>query len=1075
MKVLIGPANSGKSQRVIARVAEAINQRRGDVLLIVPSMPASTVVWDRLRGVLKINDKETRTQPVRTFPALYSRLFTGTALERNELNRIERDRLLRRIINTLADAKQLEYFADTARMPGLVAAVEAFIDELWHSGIAAESFISVAGARGAKDRDLARIYNAYTVELEGLLATDREGAGLAALRALEASKRDHQSLRLALVAADGFDFYTPVQVRLLRRLAERGVATIATLTYEAGRATHLWQRPTFERLQNAGAEFEYLTTSPGTVIEHAAGRLMSDAATPPTADSGSTGTSISLRDKYSIHIISAPDRAAEARAVARTIKRLVIKRGFALDDITVVCRSLTPYAHHLERVFNECGIPLALDTKPGLVENPMFLAFARLLELSERDFPRRLSLECLRSPYFDLSAFGLDEIAIDLLDTISLEENVTGSWDQWEKAIFAFGDDPAKKNARAEYDGVKDETVDRRKARYETLKGNLHHFFDASTPPSVGTASGLVQWVLDLAKRLRVEERLMIGATAGRDQNAFKEFDSIVNALRTGRFLHRDEHEDAPSARRMRWADFLIELSRATAGVTYNRELPSGPAVIAQEAHHLRPRRYRAVFVLGLIEGEFPAKVAERTLYTLIERDELRRAGVDLTETTADAGADLTQFAKAMSRASEWLYLTHARTDLAGGELLPSYFLEETAAIAAVSQTRIAQSVGRAACTSGDEVASLDELALLTAHSLRDSLAIGAAVSADHAAAREVLEAQLPSWQATMRGTRLEQHRIARGGDGFIRDAELLRQLQHRFGKDHLWSASQMNDYGSCPFRFFARHALKLAPAEEPIEGFEPRRLGIAYHDILEQLYKQLLKQQQQVAAANLEGVLALAEQVCEEVLEKLLEQGKVRHTLLWEFDKSEIKRRVARLLNKEAEWNDERTATPIYFERKFGIDGTTPLVIETAEDDVKICGIVDRIDQRDDGWVVIDYKTGRAPIAYSEAMAGRNLQLPIYAMAASRVMGESQPIAAAYYLHIYSRKKGSELPHKSDAQLTVDRLIAHAEACIREYVGGVRRGEFPVSPSHATCCVNCNYDVMCRIQSLGAIAEESE
>jgi ATP-dependent helicase/DNAse subunit B len=206
-----------------------------------------------------------------------------------------------------------------------------------------------------------------------------------------------------------------------------------------------------------------------------------------------------------------------------------------------------------------------------------------------------------------------------------------------------------------------------------------------------------------------------------------------------------------------------------------------------------------------------------------------------------------------------------------------------------------------------------------------------------------------------------------------------------------------------------------------------------------------------------------------------LLGLGKVRRTRLWEFEKSEIKRRIARLLDREAEWNDERAALPIYFERKFGIDGAKPLVIETAEDEVKLCGIVDRIDQREDGWVVIDYKTARAPIAYSEALAGRNLQLPIYAMAATRVINESQPIAAAYYLHIHSRKKGTELPHKSDTQLTVDGLIAHAEARIRDYVTRIRRGEFPVHPSNAACCVNCDYKVMCRIQSLRAIAEESE
>src|SRR6185369_3804681 len=118
----------------------------------------------------------------------------------------------------------------------------------------------------------ALIYKSYAGHLNSLNATDTEAAGYEALKALRSTPLTKLP-RFSLVAADGFDFYSPVQTQLLTALASRGVETIVSLTYEAGRATHLWQKPTFERLCNAGAELVYCSASPSTVIEATAARF----------------------------------------------------------------------------------------------------------------------------------------------------------------------------------------------------------------------------------------------------------------------------------------------------------------------------------------------------------------------------------------------------------------------------------------------------------------------------------------------------------------------------------------------------------------------------------------------------------------------------------------------------------------------------------------------------------------------------------------------------------------------------------------------------------------------------------
>ena len=216
-----------------------------------------------------------------------------------------------------------------------------------------------------------------------------------------------------------------------------------------------------------------------------------------------------------------------------------------------------------------------------------------------------------------------------------------------------------------------------------------------------------------------------------------------------------------------------------------------------------------------------------------------------------------------------------------------------------------------------------------------------------------------------------------------------------------------------------------------------------------------------------------VAEEAGEAELEKMIEKRELRKNALWEFEKGEIKKRIARLLEKELIWNTERPAKPKHFERAFGKSGKPPLVIRDEDEEIKICGVIDRIDEREDGCVVIDYKTGRTPIPYNEALDGRNLQLPIYMMAAIRVVSPGARLAAAYYLHINSRKRGSELPHKDNPELSVDAVIDRAEKRIRDYGRSVRKGRFPVSPNKGRCPNYCEFEVMCRIHSIGGISAE--
>jgi ATP-dependent helicase/DNAse subunit B len=333
----------------------------------------------------------------------------------------------------------------------------------------------------------------------------------------------------------------------------------------------------------------------------------------------------------------------------------------------------------------------------------------------------------------------------------------------------------------------------------------------------------------------------------------------------------------------------------------------------------------------------------------------------------------------------------------------------------------------------------------------------------------------------TERGARMELQRMSGAAGnpngGWINDPSLVDTLKEDFGPTHLWSATQINDYGTCPFRFFARHALRLNAGQEPGEGFASHHLGHAYHRILEEIYTQLHARQLMIQSPTAEQAIDEAARIAENVLQRMLDSGEVRRDPLWEFNKEEIKRRVGRLLRREAAWNDEEPARPVDCERKFGFDDAEALVIECPSGVARFRGIVDRLDYRETNgdWVVVDYKTRRTPIPLRDALEGRNLQLPLYAMAAGRVIKKGERVTSAYYLHVHSRKRGSELTSGPEAKHSLEALIDHAEQRIRIYVEQVRSGRFPVQPNGDAVCQTCEYDVMCRIHSLRAFEDEQE
>src|SRR5690606_37456191 len=94
------------------------------------------------------------------------------------------------------------------------------------------------------------------------------------------------------------------------------------------------------------------------------------------------------------------------------------------------------------------------------------------------------------------------------------------------------------------------------------------------------------------------------------------------------------------------------------------------------------------------------------------------------------------------------------------------------------------------------------------------------------------------------RGRDAETRRMSRNPhdhySGRLRDPALIAAVATEHDAGKIWSASALNDFGICGFRYFAGRLLALEPLAEPEDGMESRHLGTLYHEILEQTYRRL-------------------------------------------------------------------------------------------------------------------------------------------------------------------------------------------------------------------------------------------
>ncbi|MBK8270256.1 MAG: PD-(D/E)XK nuclease family protein [Planctomycetes bacterium] len=239
----------------------------------------------------------------------------------------------------------------------------------------------------------------------------------------------------------------------------------------------------------------------------------------------------------------------------------------------------------------------------------------------------------------------------------------------------------------------------------------------------------------------------------------------------------------------------------------------------------------KAAFVLGFCEGGFPARIGEETIFGDAERAFLAEKNVALGRSRDDQQLDERALAYiALTRASEFLWLSYPTVDASGRKIEPSAFLP--AILAAAPDVRIET-------VRPDEPSSISssaQLAARIAQSLREW------------ATADRTDVDAGPWLAMYEWARRTPNAAVRNTASAALQSlapTVKAELSQR-ASSQLWpppfhtSITQLESLAECPFKHFSGYGLRLT---ERAEGEVSRvHLGNLYHEMLEQFVNQLIE-----------------------------------------------------------------------------------------------------------------------------------------------------------------------------------------------------------------------------------------
>jgi ATP-dependent helicase/DNAse subunit B len=465
-EIWLGPLLGNNRSRLIQRCATLVHEGKSDTFLyLAASHPLLELATEQILDGAK-NCGLWGELPVYLFRGFVRRILS-TARTEHTGDRlaprvpIDRDELplmrslVSQILARLAAMGQLKAIGPLANREGCVNTIATLIGEIERAAKSPTDLADIIAARrsdltpetnktplarerGAHsqidfDQEVALIYATYSDVLNRHQLTEQDTDQLRALAVLS-GEIDGQRLQLPwladvqLLVLDGFFDFTPVQGEILQRLIPQIPEVVVNLNHDnRNQEIFVPFRETIDRLSAITPFVERRSVAELVPTCGALSDLRANLFNPNLSrKSEQLVTDINQNDtaadagipQSEIRYLECGDRDTEIGAIAKEIKRLVLREGYDLAEIALVVRQRASYAKTIARVMREESLPCNLESRIEANDIPANRAalklFAILENLSREEAakPRISELaDLIKAEYFRLNEKDISRLS----------------------------------------------------------------------------------------------------------------------------------------------------------------------------------------------------------------------------------------------------------------------------------------------------------------------------------------------------------------------------------------------------------------------------------------------------------------------------------------------------------------------------------------------------------------------------------------------------------------------------------------------------------------------------------------
>lgn len=807
-----------------------------------------------------------------------------------------------------------------------------------------------------------------------------------------------------------------------------------------------------------------------------------------------TKLTVKYNAKNYVTLIEAKDRIDEVKTIARLVKKIANEKpDIDLSKICIATYRPEKYTPLFREILPAYGIPANITDRFYLERSPVVASIISLLEIPVNDYLISEIVKVLMSPYFDFSALLGKELKPENIYFASKELKIKNANNFWIERIkksiaiisskLGLSSDSDEQSTQTSippeliYNVEEREQMERELKLFksaledfENLNKIINEFLEPMTPSEFKDKLHKILAGLKVSEQiLKVPRKIATRDEIERDARAYQKFIEIIDEL-------LEVFEFNMRKREKYSLGYYVDLiKKALPRARYNIRQKYGYGVYVTTLEETRGLNFDIMIIAGLVDTEFPS-VYEPEVFLSKELRELRNLKKmhKLDERYL--------FYQGVVNFKTHLYLTYPKMD-GENELVRSRFidsLEQVIELEKINSSEIK-----------DGIFSTIELYENYGRFLK--------ANPEYLQTFDYITQKFPKLTADysdklsqiFNTSKINISRSETHSESYLEYEGIIKPVYEEEKKklgEHetrIFSISQIETYGKCPYRYFVERVLNLQGFEEIEELLTPIERGILYHEVLYEFYTEWKKLGKRISE-NIDEAKNLIEKIAKEKANEF----QINHPL-WKVEISELIKNMREFIDKEASNNSG--FIPAYFEVAFGPKigprRKTDVEIFTTEPvqlgKVKIQGKIDRIDIRNDEFIIYDYKTGKVGVNAKEIESGIHLQIPLYIKIAEeifKIKGKEMKGLGGYHYKVRGDvkietviidKRIKRNEKAEEKMLTPEEFRNKLDESVKkanEFVDRIIQGEFNLTQHDKflqNICSHCPYIEICRINEV--------